>query len=41
MVKHILKNGSSPKSIDGHVITNPQIYQIIRKINERKKHEKK
>lgn len=41
MVKHILKNESSPKSVDGQVIKNPEIYQIIRKINERKKHEKK
>lgn len=40
MVKHILKNGTSVKSIDGHIIKSPEIQAIIKQINERKNHEK-
>ena len=35
MIKHILKNGQSVKSIEGKVIKDPDFYQLIKAIEER------
>ena len=44
MVRHVLKDGKEVKSISGHVIKiddAQSIYQIIDRINERKRKENK
>ena len=35
MIKHILKNGQSVKSIDGKTIKDPALYQMIKTVEER------
>lgn len=36
MIRHILKNGKSTESIDGMEIEIGEIYEIIKRINQRK-----
>lgn len=40
MIKHFLKDGTSVETVDGTVIEKEEIYEIIKRINERKKDEK-